>query len=459
MLISVRNSSHDMRITMGRRPRFKKGAKTNAERQRRRTRKREAGPGLVFDMDGFFLQLIQAEKDVTAESWGGVLYSRDPTVRRLLLLYYILARSSAAFIVSDNPDAREAMSQWQRTCVNSAGALTAKHLETGYAVSPTWVEQCREDVTMVHPTFADVQIKVTVAPRFDAFVASASEIRISAVTREFLRHYNHSISMLVEEDGHTWLTNLETAAKSHKDHDDTFRRGVAALVDIPPDIQSAARMMLPYWIFSHDAIDPRALPWSGTLSAEFFAKTLVTTRLQMAFVLAHEYAHIILGHVGRPRSSPEDRLKMEIEADQFALQTVVKAASKSKDLASATPGHIWGAMRWLYQYQIIDQMVGDLLRNKSTSFVDYWFEARKNALYAVLPQGVGGADNLREVRGTYILMATKGRIGELGAPFVQRVAELIIEKHRDHRARMLGREEHAATTMLQFETDKWWEAV
>ena len=88
------------------------------------------------------------------------------------------------------------------------------------------------------------------------------------------------------------------------------------------DRQFLSRFILPYLLFCHDDFSVRNLPIVGGFSKDAITTALSFTNLQVMFIFAHEYAHILLKHFEFGRLLEKSQKALEIEADDFALKVI-----------------------------------------------------------------------------------------------------------------------------------------
>lgn len=357
---------------------------------------------IVIDFDGYFPLIPQIEKEVAKDDILKIFASEETLIEDLKELYYLEIRSAFVITGSESPEKIEAQRKWQKLSYKTACAFTSKHLKEGHAITPFWIDIYKKEVhdafLVKYPKLGDIQIIVTIEPRFYARAINNTMIKISALTRVFLRQFNMIIWSIIQN----WCDNQCKA-------DQTYT-------------QIAARIIIPHLIYSHDFIPMGRLPYTGIESKELSSTILMTTKLQLMYIIAHEYAHIILGHLDKKNISLNEHLELEIEADRLALITLLEIITREE---FESKGDVWTAFRWVYQYQILDEIVGMLLKHQKPIIDELIFEKRKNKLYDIFKFKEGGIsrqDNILEIMGTSILMDLKGRIIKKGSDFLSSVA-------------------------------------
>jgi hypothetical protein len=139
------------------------------------------------------------------------------------------------------------------------------------------------------------------------------------------------------------------------------------------------------------------------------------------FILAHEFGHIVLGHLGHKSLTKTQKLQFEREADQFAYEAMLQVLQSEEE--SSTVGDLWTAVRWLYQYQLLDEIVGNLLANEDVVLDDLWLQQRKIDKPSLFPKDMSREDNVLECRGTMMLMSLKHELINLGREFLKLVSD------------------------------------
>lgn len=104
-------------------------------------------------------------------------------------------------------------------------------------------------------------------------------------------------------------------------------------------------------------------PWDKTLpnpeefSEENREDIEVTNEIfirAMNFILAHEYAHVICGHLDTPRGSDQDVKRKEYEADNIAFQTILKGLAENQKIIPIGCGLIAGFVSILLLSERLD---------------------------------------------------------------------------------------------------------
>jgi hypothetical protein len=74
-----------------------------------------------------------------------------------------------------------------------------------------------------------------------------------------------------------------------------------------------------------------------------------TTRIQLTFLMAHEYAHALL-HQAPPKSAAAEE-----EADRFAYDFMMSQPGEFDS------GEVWLALRWFFRTAALDRIIGEML--------------------------------------------------------------------------------------------------
>ena len=198
-------------------------------------------------------------------------------------------------------------------------------------------------------------------------------IEISALTREYLRTLNLII----------WTYVFAVSEE------------VIALEDVEK-IQ-LLEQVLPYLLSLYRDINFSRLPIMRARSASVLHMAIQTTHIQLTFLLAHEYAHMLLHGEVLPSSAAE------FEADKFAYELLMKLPW------SYESGDIWTAIRWLFRMIVLERITGAILYGGR---VDWDQEAVLAREHMMLPyfkdKPPSRQDNLLEITGTYLIMHARG---------------------------------------------------
>ncbi|MCG8043914.1 MAG: ImmA/IrrE family metallo-endopeptidase [Candidatus Thiodiazotropha endolucinida] len=345
--------------------------------------------GLIIDFDSYFTSFMHEPNELKEALVKGefirLIYEKDPELRELEDLYYLLIRSQYVPMLNNTRILHE--SGALKVFREKALQLTARHLMRGAPEKPHWLEQILPSLQALvkqdYPNIDDIEVDVVMDTRLHARAISNNKIIISGALREFLRHYNLVVWTILDMYGPSNLgesTHLLT------------------------------RATLPSFLYSNDVVPSGNIPIFETTRKELFFTIQQTSRLQTMFIIAHEYAHICLGHLGKRGLSKEEKIKLEIEADQYAIELLVRHSEGSELDFS---GDLWIALRWLVQYYLIDEVISRLLSGSFNSLEELSFDARKNEIIKTFfgyDLGMERNDNLFEYYGSLLLMSMKASL-------------------------------------------------
>ena len=232
----------------------------------------------------------------------------------VLFEQYYLGFRSALFICEDTveseSEAMEVLRDWRETCLHSASSYVQRHMETEQSLTVDFVWIAREalihELKDEYPEAENVNIRLSMKPRLSARVIDKDTIVFPALARTVFNHCNlviiNSFFRAVNDDGQVV--------------DDIDRRQIA-------------RFIFPYLLFCHDDFSVKYLPIIGAHSQNALFIATQFTNLQMIFILAHEYAHILLQHFDQIDVTSSQKENMENEADSLALKIVLAYVEKS----------------------------------------------------------------------------------------------------------------------------------
>lgn len=212
------------------------------------------------------------------------------------------------------------------------------------------------------PEIEEIRIRLTMKPRLTSRVSIDRTIFVPALARGVLNHFN----LVLLNNAYAAIDNGLKTQKINS------LRMLSALPAEVEDKQLLARLTLPYLAFCHDNISVANLPFLTVYSAACYEHTSFYTNLQMLFICAHEYAHIILHHFDG--SGDKSNIEIECEADKMAIEMVVGYIRKDSVF---TARDVFTAIRWLFKFQMLEESCGELLQNKTPCFRNSIFEHRR----------------------------------------------------------------------------------
>ena len=211
-----------------------------------------------------------------------------------------------------------------------------KHLNGDFSlpVDFMWITKMKiiNELKNEYPEAKRISLKLSMKPRISAYTKNKNTIVFPALLRTVLNHCNLVIL-------NNAFYTLETESENI-------------------DRQSLSRFILPYLLFCHDDFSVRNLPIIGGYSKDAITKALSFTNLQVMYIFAHEYAHILLKHFDFDQIAQKSQEMLENEADDFALKIILKYI-KTDD--NYTQNDVFTAIRWLFKYQLIEDSIGKII--------------------------------------------------------------------------------------------------
>ncbi|MEM7290765.1 MAG: hypothetical protein AAF412_10430 [Pseudomonadota bacterium] len=213
--------------------------------------------------------------------------------------------------------------------------------------------------------------------------------------------------MLVDTDLHS----CEKKFRDLPEKEQTISRLQVMLAESDPQIQRMARALFPYWVMANEDIEPRKMPFVSVTSGRAFEFALAVTLIQLRFILAHEFAHVFLGHFDRQAKSVEERTSIEKEADEFAFYYL---SEQAKWEGGVDLEMLWVASRWLFRYQFCEMVAGQILRGNSLDPSGLPLSERQAELYTYSKENRGGITRLIGEHGYFVLLALTGALRNKG---------------------------------------------
>lgn len=315
---------------------------------------------IIIDSDGFFgFSIIEGEYMKNQHKF--IFFEKEEEELDDLFEQYYLGLRSAMFIcedtIKDEDQVEEALREYREVCIHSAIAYVKNHIELGTALPVDFMWSVREiivnELKKEFPKVENIKLQLSMKPRLSARTFDQNII-FPALTRTVLIHCNlviiNSIFDVINEDGHL----------------------VGKI-----DRKQIARFIFPYLLYCHDNFSVKNLPIIGARSKNAIQTAFQFTNLQLIFIFAHEYAHIILNHFN---DSKENFVK-ENEADSLALKVVLAYVEKDN---SYSQYDVLTAIRWLFKYQLIEESMGALARGEAIEDFESNFEERRGKFQAEL---------------------------------------------------------------------------
>lgn len=315
----------------------------------------------ILDSDGFFWPHDIDSKYMKKQR---KLISFENDEKQLLNVFeqYYLGFRSAMFVcedtITDKDEVDKALLKYREGCIHSALAYMKNQIDSKPSLPVDFMWIAREAI--VHtlkkkfPKVETIKLQLSMKPRLSARTVERNVIVFPALTRAVLIHCNliiiNSTSDVLSEDGQ-FLEEI--------------------------DRRQIARFIFPYLLYCHDEFSVRNLPIIGGRSQNAIQTAFLFTNLQLIFIFAHEYAHILLNHF----SDSRDNFLKENEADSFALSVVLDYVEKDN---SYSLQDVLAAIRWLFKFQLLEESMGTLSQGKTIEYFESNFEKRRGQFQAEL---------------------------------------------------------------------------
>jgi hypothetical protein len=339
----------------------------------------EPSAELWIDFDGFFGSLLDLPPTIPAGAVGE---------ERMVALLHFLLRSAASVSEHRSEETWQEYQHFSRSCL-----VYARHFAPAVASGapfppPTWARDFHGVVAdRLRPEYPDVdgiQVVATFEHRLSArSFPDRRVIEVSALTREYLK----TINLL--------LWTCVTLAREGR--------------VIPADQgEFFLDLVLPYVLALHRDVRHSLLPIVRVTGARTMAGALTSTRIQLTFLLAHEYAHLLL-HDG-DASSPE----REAEADEFAYGLLM-TLPWGYDI-----GRVWIALRWLFKILELERCVGaTLYHGRVHRHDDATVRRGGGMLRHFREHPPDRPSNLFEMRGTGLIVQARHVLARRGASWLR----------------------------------------
>lgn len=329
--------------------------------------------GAYIDGDGYYLGLTRMPQ--VDPVWTDQMFPDGG--RRLSLVHYLF-RSSMVLGKDRSEDVWRKFKEFSLFCMGAAIPFTAASLASPDVnlPAPYWATKFHHDILPLLSNYEDVEsirLIATLDPRLHArSYPDRREIHVSELTRVHLRTINLAVW--------SYVYRLGDSDIDWEQIDD-----VNILVDV-----------LPFLLALRGDIDHSGLGIPRAWSADALWAALCTTRIQMTFMIAHEYAHLLL-HAGKHPAA-----ELEVEADRFAYDLILRLPW------SFATGDVWIAIRWFFWVAAIDRIVSELLYGGAVDWDQARIRDRERMLLPLIDKNcLDRYDNMYEFIGTYLLIRAK----------------------------------------------------
>ena len=319
---------------------------------------------LVFDSDSFFWPSSIGD-EYMHNPRKGICFDKENQPLDVLFEQYYLGFRSSLFVSEEGcekEDGLEVLRQWREASVLMAIDYVRHHLTSDVSLPADfmWITKMAiiEQVKYKYPNSKDILLNLSMKPRLSARVKNKNTIIFPALIRSLLNHCNMVVINLANES--TDNTSKEI------------------------DRRYLTRFILPYLLFCHDDFSVRNLPMVGGSSKSMIIKAVKYTNIQVLFIIAHEYAHILLKHIDD--YSQLKRESKEIEADSYALDIVL---GHGDSLNQYTKYDAYVAIQLLFKYQLLEEMIGEIIKGNTLKISITEFEKRMGNLHNRFVKRVG----------------------------------------------------------------------
>lgn len=310
---------------------------------------------IYIDSDGFFWP-SDISNEYMHDQRKGISFEKNNQPVSVLFEQYYLGFRSSMLICEDElnkEDGMKLLKEWRESCVKMAIDYTNKHLssEESLPVDFLWIMKMSivNLLKYEYPDAEKIPLVLTMKPLTSAYAKNRNTIVFPALVRSLLNHCN----LVLLNQAYYVLDNKENKI----------------------DRRYLSRFILPYLIFCHDDISVMHLPIIGGYSDDVITTAFNFTNLQVMFILAHEYAHILLNHFDTDNESKTNEMK-ENQADAFALKVVLQLV-ENEDTSAKT--NVFTAIRWLFKFQLLEETIGRLVRGDVLNGSISQYEERRSS--------------------------------------------------------------------------------
>jgi hypothetical protein len=354
---------------------------------------------LIIDLDGFFRHAAETQASTMKDVFDAIPDTLDG-VRKVLVLHSLL-RSSLVLAGSGDPVAeKELQNDWSERAMLQAIVEVHRGSVTN---SPEWLtfyaEDLREEFAQEFEDVEDAIVQLTLDNRLIAWTKpKEKKIQLSAITREYLLRMN------------VFLVNAS---------DWKSEEGVAVDEDLA---ELSLQYFMSYIARLHRRTNPSTVPVVRPNSRENFHTAQIITQIQIEFLLAHEFGHLILKF-----RDAESITSQEFACDSFAFERI-----------SATESDVsrwFMAVRWLFDMLALDRVVGEILAFEEGEWQEDidWLqsELRERQRHVEIITKYHGTETpalsrVEEV-GTLFLLDAKWRLNRLGPEVAQSIINAVVE--------------------------------
>ncbi len=375
--------------------------------------------GVYIDSDSFFWPsdigdeyMHEQRKDISFEK-------EQQDILELFEQYYLGFRSSFFICAGDleREKGLEILKEWCKLCVLMAQDYLVKHVDSDVSLPVDFVWIIKKTIIDIikdaYPDAKKIPLKLTMKPMISARVKDKNTIVFPALIRSVLNQCN--------------LVLINQAFE------------IIDKKSIVIDRRRLSRFILPYLLFCHDDFSVSNLPIIGGYSEQAIMTTLSYTNLQVMYIFAHEYAHILLGHFDDGLLSSTFRETKENDADAFALNIVLKYIEFDDRY---TKDDVFTAIRWLFKYQSLEESVGMLTHGENLNNFRSGYEKRRSLFQSkMIKEGNITGTSLLDMLGFASIVELQGVLYEYGTSLIDIMIQAFYDsKHKG-------------------EIEPWWEII
>ncbi|MGG8406447.1 ImmA/IrrE family metallo-endopeptidase [Streptomyces sp. 12297] len=263
----------------------------------------------------------------------------------------------------------------------------------------------------------EIATSFTLSPKLYAFsFPSDKRLEISAVTPIHLR----AINLII------WSLSIQLRQQLQTAESALLQEGRA--IDISERYSLAWHFaenyidyLLPH-LFSlyFSDVNYSSLPIPRTLNAEVFARARLCTQTQIDFLMAHEFAHLLM-HQDRTASA-----HLELEADEFAYSVLIGEQGLWENQIPA----FYTANRWLFLYLSLDRILGAVLSDYEIDWVDLPIRDRETPVEFISEMRFS-SDEEQDCQslGDLILLRAKYSLADRGADWIKTASQEFRNRH------------------------------
>lgn len=371
---------------------------------------------VLFDIDGFFRPADSSRADA---EYGQILISFENGRNNYHDIFeqYYLGFRSTLFISEDTimnkkeiKRARKLLRDYNKECAENALSCMKNHFDSGPPLSVDFLWIIRDlivnNLKDQYPDVKKIELRLSMQPMFSARTVNQNTIIIPALTRSILLQCNMAIINSIYD----FTDGFDSAKMSNFSEQAKLNAKFIFDYSFSQTVQNA-RHIFSYLLYCHDNLSVMHLPITGARSQSVVEYVIDFTNIQLSFIMAHEYAHILLNHFNDSR----DKHIKENEADSFAINVLLSYVEKnySKEILLA-------AIRWLFKYQLIEDKIGELVQKKKiTDFGSSYEERRGKCQYELLTKFEKDGCSMFETIGFCMLVDLQKVLYDTGLELVE----------------------------------------